>query len=73
MGIVKTPFSDQVGKDSVPKTASKGAGYETPPMSGVPGRDGSGVAKEVYYDKGVTSKDPSTKGFVKSPFKDAVS
>lgn len=73
MGIVKTPFSDQVGADSVPRTASKGAKTNYTEIPGTPGRDGSGVAPEVLRDTAVTSKSPSTSGSIKTTFKDAVS
>jgi hypothetical protein len=72
--IVKTPFSDQVGADSVPKKGTKGGEYEAygRGIADLPGRDGSGTAPHLIYDTAVTSKDPSVSGIVKTMFKDAV-
>lgn len=71
MSTVKSLFKDAQGLDAVPKSGSKGGEYQKSPMEGVPGRSGSGVAKELYYDTAVTTKSPSTSGIVKTPFKDA--
>lgn len=73
MSVVKTPFGDAVGPDSVPKTPSHGGKMESfPETTNVPGRDG-GMLRELHRDGAVTGS-PSKSGPVgNSPFKDAVS
>lgn len=66
--MYKTPFSDAVGVDSVPKKGNGGQ-YDSAEVPDTPGRDG-GLIPELHRDK--FSKDPSTSGPYKTPFKDAV-
>jgi len=71
MGIFKTPFSDTVGVDSVPKKGGKGE-YDASVCPDVPGRDKGGSAlAELTFDKTV-SKGPSTSGPYKTPYKDSI-
>lgn len=68
--IIKTPFSDAVGADSVPTKGSSGGQYDSAEVPGGPGRDG-GLIAELHRDGKVTGA-PKVSGAVKTPFKDAV-
>ena len=71
MSVVKTPFSDAVGPDSVPTRGSHGGKYDSEETPGTPGRDG-GYFPELHRDGAVTGS-PSKSGPVgNSPFKDSV-
>lgn len=71
--MYKTPFSDKVGVDSVPKRGGSGK-YDSAEAPNVPGRDTSpNGLPELHRDTAVTTKSPSTKGPYDSPFKDSVS
>lgn len=74
MGMYKTPFSDTVGLDSVPKRGTEGGKYDSAEAPDVPGRDTSpnGVA-ELHRDTAASSSSPKTTGLYKTLFKDAVS
>jgi hypothetical protein len=71
----KTPFSDAIESNPVPKRGSSGGKYDNSVAEtiDVPGRDVSpnGVA-ELHRDTAVTTKSPSTSGPYKTLFKDAV-
>jgi len=69
---IKTVFKDAIGPDTVPKQASGGKKeYDAVPAPGLPGRDrSSNGMREVTYDN--VAKDPSTKGPIKTLYKDAV-
>lgn len=70
MALIKTPYSDQVGPKTVPKTSSGKVTYDTVPAPDLPGRNG-GLLKEVTFD--TTFGDPKTSGPIKrSPYKDVV-
>ena len=72
MGMIKTPFTDSIGVDSVPESATKG-GQTTSNHAeypGAPTRDG-GYLKELTRDGSVTGS-PSTSGPITSIFKDVV-
>jgi hypothetical protein len=66
----KTPFSDAVGKASVPTGATKGGKtVGSSEVPGSPGRDG-GLLPELSRDGAITGS-PSKYGPAKTPFKDA--
>lgn len=68
--IQKSPFSDAVGKDSVPQRGTGKATYDSEPGINLPQREG-GLLPEVFRD--TTFGKPSLDGPIKkSPFKDAV-
>ncbi len=75
MSFYKTPFSDAVEPNSVPKKGTEGGKYDNAVAEtiDVPGRDVSpnGVA-ELHRDTAVTTKSPSTTGIYDTRFKDAV-
>lgn len=74
MSMYKTPFSDTVGMDSVPKKGNVGGKYDSIEVPDTPGRDTSpnGLA-ELHRDTAATSKSPSTSGIYDTLFKDSVS
>lgn len=67
--MYKTPFTDNVGVDSVPTKGTGGGQYDSPEVPGGPGRDG-GLLAELHRDD--VGGDPSTSGPYSTPFKDAV-
>jgi hypothetical protein len=73
--IIKSPFSDAIGPAKVSEKGSAGGVYDTEPNlpSGIPSHSNSpnGVS-ELYRDKALTTKSPSTSGPLKTPFKDSV-
>lgn len=69
--IERSPFSDAVGPDTVPKRGSGKGEYDKPPAPGLPGRDG-GMLDELTYD-GHFGKPKDSGPIERSPFKDAVS
>lgn len=71
MSLIKTPFSDQVGLDTVPHKGTEGGDYGTTEYPGAPAGD-SHYLPELSRDTAVTSKSPSVDGMYKTPFKDAV-
>ena len=74
MALIKTPFSDQVGPESAPSRGSKGGKYDSEEIPNTPSRDVSPNGyPELHRDTAVTSKSPSVKGPIDSPFDDAVS
>lgn len=76
MGIIKTPYSDTVGMDSVPKKGNDGGKYDNSVAESIdiPGRDVSpNGLPELHRDTAATDKSPSTSGPYKTPFKDSVS
>lgn len=68
--MYKTPFSDAIEPNPVPKTSTGKETYEQAEYPGAPGRTG-GELREVYRDNIAGS--PSTSGPLKTPFKDSVS
>lgn len=70
MSLIKSPFKDTVGVDSVPHRSTGSAAYGTQEVPNTPGRDG-GLVPEVSRDTHFGK--PSHSGPIKdSPFKDAV-
>ena len=69
MGLIKTPFSDRIGADSVPTRGSGAGSYDSQEVPGTPSRDG-GLIPELHRDGHFGQ--PSHSGPIKSPFKDAV-
>lgn len=71
--MYKTPFSDKVGLDSVPKRGTSGGQYDSQEVPNTPSRDVSpnGVA-ELHRDTAASSGSPSTSGLYKTQFNDAV-
>lgn len=70
---IKSPFSDAVGPDSVPKRGSKGGEYDSIEVPDTPKRDMSpNGLPELHRDTAASAKSPSKSGPAKTPFKDAV-
>lgn len=70
--MYKTPFTDNVGLDSVPKKGGSGK-YDSQEVPDTPGRDTSpNGLPELHRDTAVTSSSPSTTGLYDTLFKDAV-
>ncbi len=69
----KTPFSDAIESNPVPKHGTKGGRYDADVTADVPGRDKSpNGLDELTFDTAATSKSPSTDGPYSTPFKDSV-
>lgn len=67
--LIKTPFGDAIGDDSVPTKGSAKGEYDATTIPDVPGRDG-GYLPELYFDKNFG--DPKLSGPIKTPAKDAI-
>lgn len=68
--IVKSPFKDAQGKDTVPTRGTGKATYDNEPNIGLPQREG-GLLPEVFRD--TTFGQPKLDGPIKkSPYKDAI-
>jgi len=69
MSLIKTPFKDKIGVDSVPHRGTGPGTYDSSEVPNTPGRDG-GLIPELHRDGHFSQ--PSHSGPIKSPFKDAV-
>jgi len=68
--ISKSPFKDKIGSDTFGYRGQGNKTYDSEKGVNLPQREG-GLLPEVYRDN--VAKDPSLKGPIKTPFKDAVS
>lgn len=69
MSLIKTPFSDRVGLDTVPHRGTGPGTYDSTEVPGGPAREG-GLLPELYRDDHWSG--PSTSGPLTTPFSDRV-